>query len=688
MKNLFFEFYTEEIPPFELYLAVSSIEGFIENFATKHNIKMESGKMFSTPRRIAYLTKAEEKQSDRKEIIWGPYKHIAFDANGNPTKALESILKSKNKKQEDILYKKDEKGEKIYFEEDVKGKHITELLPELMETILTKIPFKKSMKWVNYTYTFTRPIHNISLMFDNKVVPFKYHNLETNDLTYGHLILNHDEIKLENVEKYEEYLLNKQVIASAEKREEKILNDIKLLEEKHNFKVIIDEDLLKEVVNIVEFPNPFVGTFDEKYLVLPKELLISTMKKNQKYFYVNDLSGNLLNYFIGVANIPMDKDEAIIKGNQRVIRARFEDARFFFEEDIKTGLTPLIPKLGDVLFQKQLGTYKDKVDRIKKIALKLNKQLNFNIDEQLINDGADLIKVDLLTGMVGEFPELQGIAGFYFANKLGINKDIALSIKEHYLPKTMTDEMPSIPLSLLLSISDKLDTLVGGFIAGMEPTGSKDAFGLRRIALSLLKIFTENNYTLSLDEYFDIAIECFTVKQSPKDNLILFFKERLKYFLRNNYDSDIVDAVMFKSNVINSITINLCEAVKEFKNNENFNNLVFLMKRIENILKDDLTKLTGEINSELLSLPEEIALCQWIDNNKANYKQLIIKKEFVNALTLAIDSFQTLDTFFLKVLVNDKDENIRKNRQLLLITLYNVINEIASLNQLNTTRKQ
>ncbi len=687
-KELLLELYVEEIPPFELYKLNDFFKVEIEKFLKNNDINFEDGKILSTPRRVAYLANnVSGKQNDKEVIVYGPYKHIAFDANGNPTRALLGFLKGKGKSLEDVSYQKDKKGERIYFKNSVKGKTIDELLSEFVNKILMKkAPFKKSMKWASNNYTFIRPVHSILALYGSTILNIKYENLIASNKTRGHLILANEEFEVNSPNEYESKLKKTFVISDSTERKKLILSQIKEIENKNNFKVMIDDYLLKEVINIVEYPASFVGTFSEEFLVLPAEVLEISMKKHQKYFPIYDNNGNITNHFLAVANVPLEGREAIIHGNERVLRARLSDAKFFYEDDLKKGLDVLIPKLEDVLFQQKLGSYADKTRRIEDIALKLNKDLNYNISEEKIKKSASLIKVDLLTGMVGEFAGLQGIVGTHYAKKLGIEEDVALSIMEHYQPKTVNDEVPSSNLSVLMALSDKLDTLVGGFTAGLAPTGSKDPFALRRASLSILKIMTQRNDDLQLKDYFIHSI--LTLENAPNDALLTklvdFFKERLKFFLKSNYKSDVVEAVTAKSDTINKTTVELCDALNNFKNGTESRELILLIKRITNILKDDLYTISGEIKESLLDFQEEKDLFLWLNENSNKFNTLFTQNKFQDAFNVALTAYPILDKFFDKVLVNDENADIKKNRQLLLKNLYSLFTNFIALEKLVT----
>ncbi len=684
-KDLLLELYVEEIPPFELYNLNDFFKTEIENFLKENDISFEEGILYSTPRRVAYYSKSvSSKQEDKEVTIYGPYKHIAFDSNNQPTKALLGFLKGKNKKIEDIKYEKDKKGERIFFKELVKGQSLEELLNLFFSKILMKkAPFKKSMKWSSNNYTFIRPIHSILALHGNEPIKITFENIISGKTTRGHLILANKQVEINSPSEYAQKLKELFVIPTPKEREEIILSQIKSIEEKHGFEVIIDDYLLKEVVNIVECPNAFIGSFSEDFLVLPEEVLTISMKKHQKYFPIYK-KGKICPNFLGVANMPLEGRKAIIHGNERVLRARLSDAKFFYEDDLKKGLDILIPKLKDVLFQQKLGSYGDKVLRIEKIANYLNEKLGYNIDSGKIKKSSSLLKVDLLTGMVGEFAGLQGIVGTHYAKKLGVEEDISLSIMEHYQPKTVNDEVPKNNLSILMALSDKLDTLVGGFIAGLEPTGSKDPFALRRASLSILKIMTEQNNNLELKEYFITPIEILKGQTDDKllEKLIDFFKERLKFFLKNSYKPDVVEAVTSKSNIINKTTLELCEALNKFKEDEESRELILLIKRITNILKDDLFTLEGNIDEKLLQTTEEKNLYDWLKDNSEILKSDFENNKFEIAFKRASSAYKVLDDFFDKVFINVEDVLVKKNRQLILKNMYDLFTLYVSIEKL------
>ncbi|MBN2694021.1 glycine--tRNA ligase subunit beta [bacterium] len=689
MKELLFEIYTEEIPPFEQYKAAEFIKEQTELFFKDNQIEFESGEIFFTPRRVAYYSKAvSDSQPDRVEQVFGPYKNSAFDADGNPTKALLGFLKNKNKTLDDIEYQIDSKGERIFFNDNISGRAIETLLQELFEKILlTKIPFEKSMKWASHSYTFSRPIHSLLVSFDNKIVPIKYHNLVASNKTLGHFILNPVEITIDNSSEYIQKLKDFQVIALPEERKSMILSQMDDLKSKYGISPVIDDELLTEQVNIVEYPTPFVGEFDKKYLNLPSELLISTMKKHQKYFYAVDENGELSNHFIGIANVVKISPE-IIHGNERVLKARLEDAEFYYKEDLKRGLEPLCKKLDSVLFQKALGSYGDKVRRVADIAKSLNNMLDFQLENTLIDKSSPFMKADLLTGMVLEFPELQGIAGAHYALKTGLGEEIADAIKNHYQPKTVQDSVPDKPLSLVFSLADKLDTLVGGFIAGLAPTGGKDAFGLRRISLGILKILVESRYQFPIERYFEEALKAFKKEDSQLvEKLVLFFKERVKFYLRNSFEADVVDSATVNTTVINADIITLCKDITEFKKEEFSNQLLFSVKRISNILKDKLFSDLPEFSESVLKENEEKELYSWYKEHLQLLTEYTKQKQYSLFLKGALSGFDVLERFFDKILVNDPDETIKNNRQSLLKMIYLLLNSVASLDQLVISKK-
>ena len=682
-KDLLFEIYTEEIPPFELYKLNDFLKSEIEKFLKENEISFENPQLFSTPRRVAFKAEnVSSKQEDKEVTVYGPYKKIAFDENNNPTKALQGFLKGKGKTLDDILFQKDKKGERIYFKDFVKGKNLDELLNDFLEFFIKKAPFKKSMKWGTNKYTFIRPIHGILALYGEQTLNLKFENLKSSNKTKGHPILIKKDIEIKSPSSYEETLKNNYVIPSLNERKQIILKQIKDLEEKNNFKVIVDEYLLKEVVNIVEYPVCFVGTFNDEFLILPPEVLELSMKKHQKYFPVYNKENKITNHFLGIANVPVK--DSIVSGNERVLKARLSDAKFFYEDDLKKGLEILIPKLKDVLFQAKLGTYADKIKRVEYIALKLNETLNLNLSEEKIKKSASLIKTDLLTGMVGEFAGLQGIIGTHYALKLGIEEDIALTIMEHYQPKTVNDEVPQNELSVLMALSDKLDSLVGGFMAGLAPTGSKDPFALRRASLSILKILTQREENTELKNYFIPAIQSFSNKQDEEllKTLVNFFKERFKFFLKSQYKPDVVEAVISNSDIINGNTVKLCDALNNFKNDKKSKELILLIKRIKNILKEDLGNIDGKINEDLFQTEEEKNLYDWLKKNTDILFKLFKENEFKKAFETSLGAYELLDKFFDKVLVNDKNPDLKKNRQLLLNELYSLFTKFVSIEKL------
>jgi len=677
-KNLLFEIGTEELPSSCINEGMLSLEKNMIEKLSKNRIDFKAIKTYGTPRRLIVIVEELNIFQDPSEnLIIGPPRKIAFDKNGNPAQAAVGFAKSLNIKIEELEYIETERGEYLCKKFYEKGKETLKILPELLAEVVSSITFSVQMSWADWQIKFARPIRWMIAIFGKEIVKVKIESLESNEYTFGHRTLSKGRIKVKQADAYSEFLEEEgKVIIDKERRKNIILDKIKRIENenKNKFEVIINKELLEEVINLVEIPNVLIGSFPENFLVLPREILIKAIEYHQRYFAVKNVSGEIIPKFIVVQNGIEDRNNEIIKGNERVLKARLSDAVFFYSEDKKHSWENWVQKLKGVIFYSGLGTMFDKQQRLGKICIRIIDQLNKNgkpVDKKLEKNcirAANLCKTDLVTNLVVEFPELQGVVGKEYAKERNEEPAVSEAIFEHYLPRFFGDILPNTLTGTILSLSDKIDTITGMFIAGNIPTGSEDPFALRRkatgIVLSLMDLNIDINlediidYCISLYSDFDIAKKQDIYKKST--DIFMFITARLKYlYEKKQKRSDIIDAII--SSGCKSITdiIKRYDAIEAIILEGLFDDIVTPMIRCKNITKG---RTFYDINESLLTE----------DLEKQLYKELVEKKDKISKYNLIgkyeeslneIVSFRkTIDKFFDKVLVMDKDELIKNNR--------------------------
>ena len=654
MKPLLIEIGTEELPAIPLLKELKNIESKWLNVLEKYNLKTGFD-FFYTPRRLTlWHREFPTKQPDTIEEIWGAPKAIA---EKNP-KALEGFAKKCGISIEEVEYKSKGNQEFLYYKKEIKGKNAKELLPLMIEEWLKSLNFGKSMKWGRCEEEFIRPIRWILCMLENETITFNSFCVTSSNFTIPHRIVK-EPIFIDFVGDYFCKLDKNGVILYQDERRKKILNEIKEIENTHNVKVEIDEDLLEEIVAITEYPTALLGKFDEEFLVLPPEVIITSMKEHQRYFPVYK-DGKLTNTFIVVSNAFTDNFEKIIAGNEKVLRARLSDALFFYKNDLKNGLS--IEGLKDIVFMDNLGSLYDKVKREENIIEYLAK--NYEGDLEKAKKAVNLAKADLLTEMVYEFTELQGIMGYYYALSEGVDEEIATAIKEQYT------DIASNKTSALLNIARNLDNILALFSIGKKPKGNKDPFALRRSANHIIKISLENNIPLDIKKTVNDLSKNYDNLNT--DEVIEFIFERLYKFY--NVNPSVIRAVL------NTGESNLLEIDKKIKllnkivESEDFKELSTTFKRVANIVKDfDLDSI--KVDENLFEKKEEKEL--WEEFLKVkNINDLEEKLDFLISLKPLIDKF------FDNVMVNVEDEKIKHNRKSLIASIYKEFLDIGDIKEI------
>ncbi len=677
-KDLLFEIGTEELPPSCMEEGVTGLRKVLENKLSESRLEFRDILTYVSPRRFVAMVKGlGEVQKSKEEIVTGPPKGIAFDKNGRPTKAAEGFARSLNLKVSD-LEEIEIKGKGIYLGKSIteEGKKTKDLLGNILKDSLLSLSFSKQMTWSDYDIKFIRPIRWILALYDSEIIRFNIINLTSGNVTFGHRTLSPTAITIKNTGDYFKFLKSKGgVIVDSVKRRELILKQINKLEEKlwkGKYKVVLNEDLLKDVVNLVEIPNTITGNFPREFLYMPKELLIEAIQYHQKYFAVLDKSGNVSTKFIIVQNGIKDTG-GVKKGNERVLKARLTDAAFFYEEDRKHDFHYWTEKLKEVIFFSGLGSMYDKAARLKKLSLHITDLMHGNSlkgEEDISSDlvsASLLCKCDLVTSMVVEFPALQGIVGRQYAREKGEKFAVADAIFEHYLPRFADDILPSTDVGLILSIADKIDTITGMFIAGKIPSGSADPFALRRKASGVVLSILKGKYDFELADLIDYNLKLYLESFSSKDTESKIVSEvrdfiiaRLRFLLdKKGKRLDVLDAILQSGcGSITDIGLRYA-AIEEFILNKDIKKIYFPMTRCRNIIGK---KEFGEVKEKLLTEEYEKKLFSSIESKKSKIKDLVIKKDFASVL-IELDKLGTVvDQFFDKVLVMDKDEKIKTNR--------------------------
>ena len=681
MSEFFLELFSEEIPANLQKNARRSLLQNFKDFFEKKNIKFSKDLSFSTPNRLLILFDGIKPEIHQKEEeIRGP----KTDA---PEKALDGFLRSNNFQKKNLYQKENDKGVFYFVKKPPKIIKIYDLLNENIPLILDKTTWKKSMKWGDFELYWGRPLKSILAVFNNKNLTFKYHHLQSSNSTFIDKDFEDKTKIFNNFKIYTDYFKKSKVIIDQNKRKKLIETQLAKISKKKNLTVEINNKLLDEVTNLVNKPNILVCKFDEKFLQIPKEILITTMQFHQKYFHTFDSNGNITTNFLVVAN-NKDNKGFIKSGNERVIEARLNDAQFFWEKNKSNNLVKQISKLKSINYFKGLGTYFDKVQRMRRLGAIISDELLISKDKvELLTS---ICKVDLLSDIVGEFPELQGIMGGHFAKFQGFDKDISLAISEHYLPVGIDSKTPKKPFSIALALTDKIDTLVGFFGIDHKPTSSKDHYALRRSALGVIRILLENNKEFKLKDLINYSSNLyqeqgfdFSNKALHKD-LINFFIERLKNYMREkNIRPDIIEASI-NSNGINNVIKVYKKALilNKLINKEIGQTIISCYKRASNILDHELKnqelELSDNTDPGLFKNDFEKNLYKKIHDLRKYFTSVNKDENYELSLSNLAESKSTLFDFFDNVMVKDADKAIQKNRlellQMLCKTFDNYLN--------------
>ncbi len=683
-KEFFLEIGTEEIPAGFVPRAMAEMEAMITKELANARLSYSTVQTVATPRRLALVVKdIPAVQPDAEITATGPSKKAAFDADGKPTKAAEGFARGQGVTIADLQVVTTDKGEYLAVTKRETGRPTHELLSEILPAIIANIPFKKSMRWGDLDVRFARPIHWIVALFDGVVVPFTFGNIESGSTSRGHRFMANAPFPVRNFSHYLEECERHFVIPDPERRKEIIRRESHRVAAAAGGHLLPDEDLLEQITYLVEYPSAVHGTFSREFLKVPKEVLITSMRSHQRYFSIVDAQGNLMPGFITINNTLTDDPTVVVKGNERVLRARLSDARFFFEEDQKIKLDARVEELKKVVYQQKLGTSFEKMERFKTLAEGLADKLNPAVKSQT-GRTAWLCKADLVSGMVGEFPEVQGIMGREYAVLEGEDVTVANAIAEHYLPIQAGGELPASDVGAFVSIADKLDTICGCFSVGLIPTGAADPYALRRATIGIISIILDKGYRLSLSELIDNSLGLLSSKLNrPKEqvakDVLEFFRGRFINLLGNEFASDAVDAAV-SADFDDLVDVKArIVALAGFKSHPDFEPLTVAFKRIGNIIKEGTDAL---VDPSLFQEDAEGVLYQAFHDVKIKAGAAIEQGAWLEALTRIAGLRGPVDGFFDKVMVMAEDQQVRTNRLALLTVIDRMLGRIADFSRI------
>lgn len=681
LNDVLFELGCEELPSASVWTLAKALADSVSDGLKKNAIQHGALQIFATPRRLGFLIKAVPEQQPEQTITKrGPAKAAAFDADNKPTSALIGFMRGCGITLEDLSEVQTDKGVWMMYEATKPGRRIHAWLPSMIEEAFATLPIAKPMRWGAGEWEFARPVHWAVLLYGSEILPMSLLGIQTGQHSFGHRFHHPESFIITKPDDYEMQLEQAKVIADFAKRRQIIADQVLNLAASMQATAVIPDDLLDEVTSIVEWPQALPVQFDPSFLQVPQEVLIASMQAHQKCFALKDNAGKLLPRFITIANIESTHKEQVIAGNAKVMHARLSDAAFFFHQDKKETLSSLIPKTEKVIFQKKLGTLKDKACRLKLCMQYLAPKLALNAQEA--DRAAELSKCDLLTGMVGEFPELQGLMGYYYALHDGESEPVAIALNEQYWPRFAADDLPKTALGKALSLADRLDTLVGIFAIGEKPSGVKDPFKLRRHALAIARMLLNTEEPLELSDLLTKALENYA-SLNPDQTLIhelkSFILERVQSFYHNQgITADLVHAARARQDENLADMAKRIAALQEFVKTTAAISLSAACKRVNNILQQ-ATCEQGIVKAKLFQEPAEKDLYQHIQRVKLDITPLTEQRDYQAILAKLATLKEPVDAFFDNVMVMVDDPVLRVNRLLLLFELQNLLQGVADI---------
>ena len=697
MNNVVLEIGTEEIPAQYMENALKDLNRLAKKYLEESSINHKEIKVYGTPRRlILFIFHIKDKQEDIFQKIKGPAYSIAYNKDSQPQKPALKFAQSQGVNVGDLIVEDTKKGKYIFASKSIIGQPTINLLSQIFPKIIKGMQFPKSMSWGEKSLRFIRPIRWILALYGNKIIKFNLNGLDSENITYGHRLLAPQKIKISSTQEYFKKLEKSYVIIDPQIRENIVKTDLKQIIKEINGKKIINEKQLKEIVYLVEYPNAILGRYDKKYLELPKDVLTVVMEKHQKYFPVFKNKDELLPLFIVIINNSKKYASKIREGNENVLRARLEDAKFFYHEDQKIPLEKRVDKLKNIIFQENLGSLFDKTKRLELLCDYISDSLQ--VEQKVKKDllrSAHLCKADLVTEMVKEFPELQGIMGKEYAILSGERKEVAEAIFEHYLPRFSGGRLPLTKSGMILGIADKVDSIIGCFVMGLTPTGSQDPYGLRRQSRGKIAIILKNNLQISLKDIIwkslslykeSVSVELKIDENEIVSQILYFLKQRVKnIFLEDGIRYDVIDAVLAVDSDGDVVDIkHRIKAIEELYNQPIFGKILNSSSRVLNLSKNSEET---EIDRSLLKEKAELCLYHNYENNYPRIKEFISNKEYKKVFNLLGDLCEPVGEFFDQVLVMDKDEEIRKNRISLIKKIGSLFNQVADLSKIISVKE-
>ena len=682
VRDFLVELGAEELPPTALKRLSDAFAEGIRAGLEKADVPFTEVKALASPRRLSVLVKdLAVAQPDREVQRRGPALKAALDAEGNPTKAAQGFARSCGIEFDQLEKMETSKGTWLVFNSVQKGTLTTELLPELVNKSVNQLPVPKRMRWGASRIEFSRPVHWLVMLFGSDVVDCEVLGLKSGRTTMGHRFHHNESIELASTDNYVEILEKAFVLVDMEQRRETIRAQVKAEAEKLSATAVIDEDLLDEVNGLVEWPVALTGSFDEKFLEVPSACLVSSMKEHQKYFHLVDADGNLKPNFITVSNIVSKDPSQVIFGNEKVIRPRLADAAFFFETDKKKTLADRIDALKTVTFQKQLGSIYDKSQRVSQIAQFIAEQIDG--DKTKAARAADLSKCDLVTEMVLEFTDLQGIMGAHYAQNDGEDLEVAQSLNEQYMPRFAGDELPASKTGMALAVADRMDTLVGIFGIGQRPTGDKDPFALRRATIGILSILVNNKLDIDLKALIELSIAQhgdLPKAEGLADDVLNYMLDRFRaWYQTEGIAAEIFLAVRARP-VSNAYDFDRrVQAVSTFSKLPEAEALAAANKRVNNILAKQSYQGNAQVDAALLTETAEQVLAEQVAAKQAELAPLFAAADYQAALNSLASLREAVDNFFDDVMVMADDEAVKNNRLSLLASLSNLFMEVADI---------
>ncbi|WP_407855461.1 glycine--tRNA ligase subunit beta [Enterococcus hailinensis] len=689
-KNLLLEIGLEEMPAHVVWPSSKQLEEKVTKFLTDNSLTFESIESFSTPRRLAIrVTNIPERQDDVQEEVKGPAKKIALDAEGNWSKAAQGFVRGQGLTTDAITFRELNGVEYVYVTKYIHGKESKEVLTGLVD-VVKGLNFPTMMHWGETMFEYIRPIHWIVALLDEEVIPFEVLDVQTGRTTEGHRFLG-DQVELADPSEYDVKLTEQFVIADAQKRQQMIREQIEAIAEKNKWVIDLDPELLEEVTNLVEYPTAFVGDFEERFLAIPEEVLVTSMKEHQRYFEVRNQAGMLLPHFISVRNGNSVKLDNVVKGNQKVLAARLEDGEFFYEEDKKSSIEDLVEKLKNVTFHEKIGSMYEKMKRVGLISQIIGKRVGLSTEELTdLKRAAEIYKFDLVTNMVGEFPELQGIMGEKYALLKGEKPAVATAIREHYQPISAEGELPQTAIGAVLAIADKLDSVLGFFAVDMIPNGSNDPYALRRQTYGIVRIIEAQGWTFPFTDLQGAVVDAINEDElnygihfnRDQKEFIEFFKGRLRQRLQMHHvRHDIIDAVVESEQDDMVQIFQSAQIFEKHISDDNFKETMEALTRVINLTKKmEPTTITYQVDPALFENDSEKELYAAVKEAKDEFANQSMAENYQTLTNLR----PVIERYFNDTMIMVEDEKIRDNRLNQLAIIAHMANALASIDKIMT----